>query len=114
MATTSVFNMTSRASVGSVKEKTISRRPLRPEDKHIEQWIEMEHYRLQCAEAWPESDYKQAVLAAIESKLKTLETTSLAAVEQPHWMVCASTQPLVTLDLRTTKRSFSASRRLAA
>ena len=47
-------------------------------DKHLEQCIEVEHYRLHCAERWPESDYKEAVLAAIHSTLKTLEATPLA------------------------------------
>jgi hypothetical protein len=42
---------------------------------------------LHCAEQWPESDYKEAVLAAIRSTLKTLEATSLAPVEQPRCMV---------------------------
>jgi hypothetical protein len=32
---------------------------------------------------WPESDYKEAVLAAIHSTLKALEAKSSAPVEQP-------------------------------
>jgi hypothetical protein len=43
------------------------------EDKHIEQLINVERYRLDCAERWPDSDYKKALLAAIHSALKTLE-----------------------------------------
>ena len=54
----------------------------RREDEHLEQWIKVEeHYRLHCAERWPESDYKEAVLAAIHSTLKTLEAISLAPVD---------------------------------
>jgi hypothetical protein len=37
---------------------------------------------LHCAERWQQSSYKEAVLAAIRSTLKTLEATSLASVEQ--------------------------------
>ena len=66
--------------------------PLRREDKPLEQWIKIEHYRLHCAQDWPDSGYKEAVLAAINSTLKTLEATSLAAVEQPRCMLCASRQ----------------------
>jgi hypothetical protein len=56
---------------------------LRRADKHLEQWINVEHYRLHCAQRWPESDYKEVVLAAIHSTLKTLEATSLAPVDSP-------------------------------
>jgi hypothetical protein len=48
--------------------------------QQLEQWIKVEHYRLHCAEGWPESDYKEAVLAAIRSTLNTLEAASLAPV----------------------------------
>jgi hypothetical protein len=56
---------------------------LRREDKQLEQWIKVEHYRLHCAERWPENDYKEAVLAAIHSTLNTLEAASAELVEQP-------------------------------
>ena len=88
---------------------------LRRDDKHLEQWIKVEHYRLHCAEQWPESDYKEAVLAAIRSTLKTLETTSLAPGEQPRCMVCASLQrPAVVLELPSRSERSSAITRLAA
>ena len=58
-------------------------RQLRPADKHLEQWIKVEHYRLHCAEQWPESDYKEAALAAIRSTLKALEATSLRRLKSP-------------------------------
>ena len=84
-------------------------------DKHLEQWIKVEHYRLHCAEQWPESDYKEAVLAAIRSTLKTLEATSLAPAEQPRCMVCASLQaPAVMLELPSRSQSPTEIRRLAA
>ena len=40
----------------------------------LKQWIAMEHYRLHTVELWPESDYKQAMLAAIRSTLESLST----------------------------------------
>jgi hypothetical protein len=87
----------------------------RPPDKHLEQWIKVEHYRLHCAEQWPESDYKDAVLAAIRSTLKTLEATSLAPVEQPRCMVCASLQaPAAVLELPSRLQGTIAITRLAA
>ena len=89
--------------------------PLRREDKHIEQWVKMEHHRLHCAQEWPDSDYKIAVLAGITSTLKTLEATSLAAVEQPRCMLCASRQGAAgVLELPSKSQSPIASTRLAA
>jgi hypothetical protein len=83
-------------------------------DKHLEQWIEVEHYRLHCAEQWPESYYKEAVLAAIRSTLKSLEATSLALVEQPRCMVCSLQAPAVVLELPSRSQSPTAIMRLAA
>jgi hypothetical protein len=54
-----------------------------PTDEPLEQWTKMGHYRLHCAERWPDSDYKEAVLAAIRSTLNTLEAASLAPVRAP-------------------------------
>jgi hypothetical protein len=89
--------------------------PLRREDQHIEQWIKTEHYRLHCAEEWPDSDYKETVLAAIRSTLKTLEATSWAAVEQPRCMLCASRQgPAGVLELPSKSQRPITSARLAA
>jgi hypothetical protein len=90
-------------------------RQLRPADKHLEQWIKVEHYRLHCAEQWPESDYKKAALAAIRSTLKTLEATSLAPAEEPRCIGCASSQgPLVVLELPSPSQRRTAITRLAA
>lgn len=47
------------------------------EDTHLEQWIRVEHYRLHCAEQWPASAYKDAVIAAVHSTLKGFEAISL-------------------------------------
>ena len=88
---------------------------LKRADKHLEQWIEVERYRLHCTERWPESDYKEAVLAAILSTLKTLEATSLASAAQPRCMVCASLQsPSVVLELPPRLQSPTPITRLAA
>jgi hypothetical protein len=84
-------------------------------DKHLEQWIKVEYHRLHCAERWPDSEYKEAVLAAIHSTLMTLEATSLAPVEQPHWMVCACLQATpVVLELPSRSQRPTAITRLAA
>ena len=88
---------------------------LRRDDKHLEQWMQVEHYRLHCAEQWPESDYKEAVLAAIHCTLKTLGASSLAPVEQPRCLVCASLQAAaVVLELPARSQSPTAITRLAA
>jgi hypothetical protein len=89
--------------------------PLRSEDKHIEQWISVEHYRLDCAEGWPDSDYKKAVLAAIHSTLKTLEMAPAAPVEQRRCMLCASgPAPAEVLELPSRSQRPAAITRLAA
>ncbi|HET9319525.1 MAG TPA: hypothetical protein VFO27_07110 [Bryobacteraceae bacterium] len=84
-------------------------------DEQTEQRIKMEHYRLHCAERWPDSDYKEAVLAAIRSTLNTLEAVSLAPVEQPRCMICASLRtPVLVLELPSRSQSPTAITRLAA
>ena len=84
-------------------------------DEQLEQWIKMEHYRLHYAERWPDSDYKEAVLAAIRSTLNTLEAASLAPVERPRCMVCASLRaPALVLELPSRSQSPAAITRLAA
>jgi len=85
-------------------------------DEQLGQWIKMEHYRLHSAERWSGSDYKDAVLAAIHSTLNTLEAASLAAVEHPRCMVCASRQAtaVVVLELPSRSQSPAAITQLAA
>ena len=88
---------------------------LKQADRHVEQWIKVEYYRLDCAESWPESDYKEAVLAAIHSILRSLEATSSAPVEQLHCMVRTSLQaPAVVLELPSRSQRHTAITRLAA
>jgi len=84
-------------------------------DEQLEQSIKMEHYRLHCAERWPGSDYREAVLTAIRSTLNTLEAASLAPVEQPRCMVCGSLRtPALMLELPSRSQSPAAITRLAA
>ena len=59
-------------------------------NQQLEQWITMERYRLQCAENWPDSAYKRAVLTAIQTKLQSLTTASLALVEAQQCSVCVA------------------------
>ena len=86
-----------------------------PSNRRLEEWIRVEHYRLHCAERWADSDYKEAVLAAIRSTLNTLRAASLAPVEQPRCMVCASLRaPALVLELPSRSPSPAAITRLAA
>ena len=57
--------------------------------ERIAQWIKVEHYRLHCVEQWPDSPYKQALLAGIRSALEG-RRTSLAPIEPEQCVVCAS------------------------
>jgi hypothetical protein len=84
-------------------------------DEQLEQWIMIEHYRLHCAEPWPDSDYKEALLAAIHSALNALEAASAVSVEQRRCMLCASRRaPAEVLVLPSRSQSPFASTRLAA
>ena len=73
-------------------------------DEPLEQWTKMGLYRLHCAERWPDSDYKEAVLAAIRSTLNTLQAASLAPVRAPA----------LVLELPSRSQSPAAITRLAA
>ena len=56
----------------------------------VEQFWRMEHYRFHCAEQWPDSPYKQAVLATVHSALERLETATVEPFERPLCMVSAA------------------------
>ena len=96
--------------------KVMHVQPLKREDKHIEQWINVEHYRLDYTERWPDSDYEESVLAPIHSALNTLEAASSARGEQRRCMLCASRQApaKVLVELPSRSQSPIASTRLAA
>ena len=64
--------------------------PFNGANKMVGQWMRVEHYRLHCAEGWPDSPYKKAVLAAIRSTIENLKTASPALIESQQCMVCAS------------------------
>jgi len=53
------------------------------------QYMRAEHYRLHCVEQWPDSPYRQALLAGIRSALERLKE-SLAPIEPEQCIVCAS------------------------
>lgn len=64
--------------------------PMNPVNKSVRQFMKMEHYRLHRAEEWPDSPYKEAVLAAVHSALERLEATAIEPFEPAACMVCAS------------------------
>jgi len=53
------------------------------------QWVTMEHYRLHSVERWPDSPYKEAVIAAIHSALERLRAASPAPLQE-ECSICAS------------------------
>ena len=81
---------------------------------NLGQYVKLEHYRLHCAELWPDSPHKEAVLAAVHSALESLE----AAVEPcaPRaCMVCAArkTQARVLMFPSRSKGSSAVLKRAA-
>jgi hypothetical protein len=46
------------------------------------QWLAMERYRLACVETWPDNARKEAVIAAIQSTLNSLQRTDGAGAEE--------------------------------
>ena len=85
-----------------------------PSDTRLEQWIRVEHYRLHCAERWADGDYKEAVLAAIQSSMKTLEAACGTPGGEPLCMGCTSRQAAPVLELSSPSRELPAVTRLAA
>jgi hypothetical protein len=65
-------------------------RSRRPGDESLRQWARTEHHRLHCAEGWPDSPYKEAVLAATRSALKRLEMAAFEPFDSLACMVCAT------------------------
>ena len=65
-------------------------RSRRPGDESLLQWVKTEHYRLHCAEGWPDSSYKEAVLAAIRSVLERLEKAGIEPSDSLACTVCAT------------------------
>jgi hypothetical protein len=85
-----------------------------PSNRRLEQWIRVEHYRLHCAERWADGDYKEAVLAAIHSSMKTLESARITPVGESLCMACTSRQGPPVLQLPSRARVLPALTRLAA
>ncbi len=61
-----------------------------PDDKSVRQWVKNEHYRLHYAEEWPDSPYREAVIAAARSALQRLEPAAIEPLDSPHCTVCAT------------------------
>ena len=61
-----------------------------PGDESLRQWVRTEHHRLHCVEGWPDSPYKEAVLAATRSVLERLETAAIEPLDSWACMVCAT------------------------
>ena len=55
----------------------------------LRQSVKIEHYRLHCVEGWPDSPYKEAVLAASRSVLQSLEA-DIEPLDSLVCMVCAA------------------------
>jgi hypothetical protein len=66
-----------------------------PVNESVRQYMKIEHYRLHCAEEWPDSPYKKAVLAAVHSALTRLEATAIEPFEAPACMSCATRTKIV-------------------
>jgi hypothetical protein len=54
----------------------------------------VEHNRLHQAQRWPDSPYKDAVLAAVHSALERLEASALEPFERPACMTCSAGRTL--------------------
>jgi hypothetical protein len=67
--------------------------PMNRPNKTLQQFWRQEHYRLHCAENWPDSPYKAAVLAAVRSALERLQATATEPFDPPPCMVCATRKP---------------------
>ena len=85
-----------------------------PSNRRLEQWIRVEHYRLHCAERWADSDYKEAVIAAIHSTITTLEAACVTPVGESVCAVCTSRQAALVLQLPFRSRERFGVTRLAA
>jgi hypothetical protein len=83
-------------------------------NRRLEQWIRVEHYRLHCAERWPDSDHKEAVLAAVHSSFKTLEAACVTPVGESLCMVCTFRQAAPVLEWPSRSRELPGVTRLAA
>ena len=66
------------------------KRSRRPGDDSLRQWVKTERYRLHCVEGWPDSPYKEAVLASTRSVLERLETAAIEPFDPLACMVCAT------------------------
>ena len=76
--------------------------PTNRANEALRQFWKQEHYRLHCAENWPDSPYKVAVLTAVYSALERLEA-AIESIDPPVCMVCATRRlraPVITFPSR--------------
>ncbi len=59
-------------------------------DNSLRQSVRNEHYRLHCAETWPDSRYKQTVLAAVRCALERLQWAGVEPFDPTLCTVCAN------------------------
>jgi hypothetical protein len=78
------------------------------------QWVAMEHYRLHVVEEWPDSPYKQATLAAIQSTLTSLSREACPVKNQVQCTICASRKRSRVLQFMDTPRTVAERTNLAA
>jgi len=79
------------------------------------QWVAMEHYRLHMVDEWPDSPYKQATLAAIQSTLASLLREAGAATSQKECAICMSRKKASkVLEFPTTARFAAGCTNVAA
>jgi hypothetical protein len=67
------------------------------------QWTAVEHHRLHCVEEWPDSPYKQTVIAAIHARLWSLSRALHAAGEEWDCSVCSANRERTTCFRLTRK-----------
>ena len=56
----------------------------------LRQSVRIEHYRLHCVEEWPDSPYREVVLAAVHSALKRQEAAAIGPFDPPACMICTT------------------------
>ncbi len=77
-------------------------------NESLRQSVRTEHYRLHCAETWPDGPYKEAVLAAVRCALERLQGAGVEPFDPTACMVCANrrTRPRVLVFPATPSNSF--------
>ena len=81
----------------------------------LRQFLRVEHNRLHCVEQWPDSPYKEAVLATVHSSLERLEAAAIEPFERPACTICSARRPQAPVIMFPTRpKGSSAGLRPAA